>query len=201
MTTDNRNWIATYDPDDPELHAAIEQSYKRFYWLFIPVFAATFLFAQFGLDWVEEYGETSYDRFLAATPDWAAYTVLAVALALMVAAYTFGMRPTLRNAVKANPRVVLTRAEANRVNRQIRGRAPVAPHEIPFLRAVARGTRAQRWVVVAMGGMALLALAGGMLGSAVLGWLVVVPVAVAVLVLRTDRQARRFLRSVGTTPV
>jgi hypothetical protein len=201
MTPQNRNWIATYDPDDPELHAAIEQSYKRFAWLFIPVFGVTFAFAQSGLGWIENHGSTAYDRFLAATPDWAAYTVLAIALAILVAAYVFGLRPAARTAIRTNPRMVLTRAQARRVNRQIQGRLPVAPHEVAFLRAVARGMRAQRWLVGAMGGMALLALAAGMLGAAVLGWLVVVPVLVAGFGLRADRQARRFLESVGTTPV
>jgi hypothetical protein len=201
MTRQDRDWITTYDPDDPELHSAIEQSYKRFSWMFIPVFGATFAFAQFGLGWVEDHGSTAYDRFLAAVPDRAAYTMLAIALAVLVAAYAFGLRPTARKAVRTNPRMVLTRAEARRVNRQIQGRLPVAPDEVAFLRAVARGTLAQRWLVAAMAGMALLALAAGMLGAAVLGWLVIVPVLVAMFALRADRQARRFLESVGTTPV
>jgi hypothetical protein len=196
-----RDWIATYDPDDPLLRREIEQSYKRFNWAFVPVFGATFVLTQVARDWVERNGETAYDRLLAAAPDWAAATTFALALALVVGSIAVGLSPARRAVVRRNPRVVLTWAQSRRVRRQIYARVPFAPYEIAFLRDVALAMYAQRWLVVAMAGSALAALSVGMFGVAVSGWLVVVPFGVAMFGVRVTANARRFLRSVGVTPV
>jgi hypothetical protein len=100
---------------------------------------------------------------------------------------------------------VLTFAQRRRVSRQLRGTVPVEPHEVPFLRDVARAREAQRWAVISMAGVTLLAVSATMLGEdstvTVPAALVLVPLVIGAIAARTAVDARRFLGSVGSGPV
>jgi hypothetical protein len=78
---------------------------------------------------------------------------------------------------------------------------PVAPHEMPFLRDVALGVYARRWAVGVMAGTVAVLVAAGMLGPATFAWYAAVPAVVGASSLRSAVHGRRFLRSVGVTPV
>jgi hypothetical protein len=199
-----RDWIATYDPGDPELRAAIRRRQTRFYWIFVPVFVVVFIAVRVGLESSERFGPMGLDRILVRTPDWLTGLTLVVAVGLMSAAFAVGVRRSMRQAVHGNPRQLLTRAESRRVGRQIRGLEPVAPYEVPFLRDVARGLYAQRWAALSMSGVLLLVLGGTMLGDdngvTVPSLLALVPIAIGVYSVRGAVHGRRFLRSIGDTP-
>ena len=200
-----RDWIATYDPADPALKAAIRRRKIRAYWLFVPVFVLVFGFYRGWMDATERFDPFGVNRLLGDAPAWLASLTIGAASVLMIIAFVVSVRPATYAVIQSNPRAVLTRAESRRVGRQIRGQEPVAPHEVAFLRDVALAMYAQRWGVVSMTGVLLLAVGGGMLGGdggavvpIVLG---IVPIVVGVLCVRTAVHARRFLRSVGVAPV
>jgi hypothetical protein len=196
-----RDWIATYDPADPALRSANRRKYQGFAtWTFVPSFLLTYLPVYVGIDVVDGTAVTAPHRLFAA-PYWLAVATFVVALTPIVASLVFGLRRARWAAVMRNPRAVLTRAQGRRVDRQIRGRLPVALHEVPFLRDVALGMYAQRWVGGVMAGTVLLALSAGMLGPPAFGWFAVVPVAVGAASVRAALRGRRFLRSVGVAPV
>jgi hypothetical protein len=201
----SRDWIATYDPADPALQAAIRRRKTRFLWVFVPVFGLVFGASRVGLEFSEHFGPMGLDRILVHSPGWLTSVTIVIGVSLMVAAFAIGIRPSIYRVIQANPRMVLTRVESRRVGRQIRGREPVAPYEVPFLRDVALAMYAQRWAALSMAGVTLLAIGGTMLGDdggvTVPGLLAIVPIVIGVYSLRAAAQARRFLGSLGVAPV
>lgn len=201
-STTQRDWIATYDPDDPELRATIQRRRRTWIYLLVPVWVV--LFTIFNLT-TDGLPPSSLDRWLARTPDWIALATFLVGWVAMIAALVLSLRAAPREAVRRNPYYVLTRPQRRRVIRQIRGTLPVEPHEVPFLRDVARAREAQRFAVVSMVGVVFLAASAAMLGDGsevtVPTVLVLVPAVIGGIGLRAADEARRFLRSVGAAPV
>jgi hypothetical protein len=196
----SRDWIVSYDPEDPALRSANRRRYQQvFAWTFVPVFALTYLPVYVGID-VNRGTFVNGPNQLFGAPYWLAVVTYAVALPLIVGSLVFGLRRARRTAVMRDPRAVLTRTEGRRIDRQIRGRLPVAPYEVPVLRDVALAMYAQRWAAGVMAGLVLAWLSVGMLGPAMMGWFAVVPAVVGVYSLWTALHGRRFLRSLGVTP-
>jgi hypothetical protein len=196
----SRDWIATYDPDDPDLRAAIRWRHTRLNWTAVPVGVLTYLVLRRVLD--ASFGIETAPR----GPTLLLMVLILGGFVLVVAGIAMVLRPSIRAAIRRNPRAGLTRTQSRRVGRQLRGRAPVAPHEVPFLRDVALGTYAQRCSVVIMVGLVLLSTARALVSTnsvdvAIASVLALLAAAGAVFGLRAVVQARRFLRSVGTAPV
>jgi hypothetical protein len=195
-----RDWIATYAPDDPELRAAIRWHHNRFNWLAVPVTVVTYLVLGRLAEAFVGIENTPHAPILLLT-------VLTLGgFILVVAGIAVTLRPAARAAIRRNPRTLLTRAERRRVGKQIRGRAPVAAHEVPFLRDVALGTYAQWGAVVLTAGLVPLSTARALVSNDSV--VVAITCAFALLAaggaafgLREVVRARRFLRSVGTGPV
>jgi hypothetical protein len=203
--TTRRDWIATYDPDDPELRAAVRRRETRFMlWCLLPTFVLLLLSARAGLVYSDQYGPIGPDRLVTRAPEWLAMVTLVAAAVLLVASFGIVVRRAQQAFVRGNPRALLTRAENWRVGQQIRGREPVASHEVPFLRDVARAVYVQRWAAVPMAGVALLVVTATILGeddgATVPSFLAIVPIAIGALSLRAARHAQRFLASVETPP-
>jgi hypothetical protein len=201
----DRDWISNYKPDDPELHAAIRRRYTRVRWITVPVAVAAVIATRAGL---ESTVGSDLDETSSRVPDWLVLPVTMAFLAaavIVVAAIAIALRPARRAAVRRNPRPVLSRAESRRVGQQLAGRAPVAPHEMPFLRDVALGTYAGRRGVVLLAGIVLLCAARATVvnsADAVLAGVAGLILAViGVFALRSVVRARRFLRSIGVAPV
>jgi hypothetical protein len=201
-STTQRDWIATYDPDDPELRAAVQRRRRTWIYLLVPVWVV--LFTVFNLTG-DRLGPTGLDRWVARTPDWVALATFLVGWVAMIGALALSLRPAPREAVRRNPYYVLTLAQRRRAAKQLRGALPVEPHEVPFLRDVARARDAQRWGIVSMVGVLLLAVSAAMFGGdaavPVPTVLVLVPVIIGAIIARGAVDARRFLRSVGAAPV
>jgi len=201
----DRDWIATYDPDDPELQAAIRRRYTRLRWIGVPIGIVVYLVVRTVL---ESQSGIDFDRTPDNLPTWLVLvlTVSFVAAAvLVVAGLALALRPSLRAAVRRNPQAVLNRAQSRRVGKQIGGQIPVLPHEMPFLRDVALGTNASRSGVVLLAGVVLFcvsraAVADGA-GAVVAGVAALGLALLGAFGLRRVVRARRFLRSAGTAPV
>jgi hypothetical protein len=195
-----RDWIATYDPDDPELHAAIRRRTNRSRWVIVPAVVASYIATRAALD--ASIG-TDVEGTMPHTPVLLVTALVLVACVLVVAGIAVTLRPAVRAAIRRNPRPVLTHARSRRLGRQLAGREPVAPHEVPFLRDVALGTYAQRGAVVLTAGLVPLSTARALVSNDAVG--VAIACAFALLAaagaafgLRGVVQARRFLRSAGT---
>jgi hypothetical protein len=197
-----RDWIATYDPDDSELRAAIHRRYSRFRLVFLPAFVVGYIVTSIALE-AAPGGDTDPPVF--SPPAWLVGVMGVVAAVLIVAGVAIALRPAVRSAIRRNPRALLTPEQNRRVYSQIGGRVAVAPHEVPFLRDVALGTYAQRWVAAALAGAMLLAVSYAIRSDtddALLASVLVLMTAVSgTFALRSAVHARRFLRSHGVTPV
>ena len=198
-----RDWIATYDPDDPELHAAIRRRTNKSRWVIVPAIVASYIATRTALD---ASVSTDVAGTMLHAPALLVTAMVLIAVVLVVAGIAVILRPAIRATIRRNPRPVLTRAQSRRVGRQLAGREPVAPHEVPFLRDVALATYAQRWGVRLMAGLMLLATAKALVADnavdvAIASTLAVLAAAVVAFGLRGVVQARRFLRSVGVAPV
>jgi hypothetical protein len=202
----SRDWIATYDADDPDLRAAIHRRNARIRWITVPaVVVAVVATSNAPIpSGGSDLDETFYR--VPASLVWLVTVLFVVASAMIVAGIAIALRPARRTAVRRNPRPVLSRAQSRRVGKQLAGQVPVAPHEMPFLRDVALGTYASRWGVVTLAGIVLLCAAratvynndADAVRAGVVGLILAV---VCALGLRGVVQARRFLKSVGVAPV
>ncbi|SEL53343.1 hypothetical protein SAMN04515665_11427 [Blastococcus sp. DSM 46786] len=140
----------------------------------------------------------------AATEDeplWREITALVIAAsALVLAAVGMigGLRATRRLGGLGSPLTVLGRRRQKLLLQELRGRAPLDPAHVPLVRHLAERLTAQRWLLIVQLGL-LLMFVGQFIGSPSpwrLGMVVlfVLGIAVAVpLILRDERQARRFL--------
>jgi hypothetical protein len=198
----SRDWIATYDPDDPELQAAISRRRVRFRWMIGPIVLAYIV--------TREVLEASLgdDQSTNDVPGWLVLPLTVtflVAAVLVVAGIAMALRPAARAAARRNPLPVLDRAQRRRVGQQLAGRVPVAPQEVPFLRDVALGTYAQRWAVAILAGLTLLCVGrffadGSVDGEVVAGVAGLALAGLGAYGLRSVVRARRFLKSVAVAP-
>lgn len=87
--------------------------------------------------------------------------------------------------------------ERRRLRRQVKGRAPVVPEDLPALRALAGSVRDQRWLLPVWGGLGLVQLGQAVQHGGALALFfatgALVLVVCAVLVHRDVRRAERFL--------
>jgi hypothetical protein len=197
-----RDWIASYDPDDPDLRTAISRRRVRVGWMIGPIVLAYIV--------TREVLEASLgEQVTYDVPSWLVLSVTVtsvVAVMLVVAGIAMALRPAARAAARRNPLPVLDRAQRHRVGQQIAGRVAVAPQEVPFLRDVALGTYAQRWAVALLAGLALLCVCrffadGSVDGEVVTGVAGLTLAGLSAYGLRNVVRARRFLKTVAVAPV
>ena len=134
-------------------------------------------------------------------PPWRVVTGLVLtvlATLLCVAGAVAHVRATRRRGAWRSPLVALNRAQRRTLLEQVRGTMPVDPARLPLARHLAENLASQRAVLVTNG--ALLLLFTGQLISSPSPWrwgMVIVfgliHLAVTPLILRNERQARRFL--------
>ena len=198
-----RDWIATYDPDDPELRAAIRRRNTKSRWVIVPAIVASYIATRTALD-------ASIDSDVAGTmlhaPALLVTAMVLIAFVLVVAGIAVTLRPSIRATIRRNPRPVLTRAQNRRVGRQLAGREAGRP-----ARGAVPARRRARHVRATVGGglmagLTLFATAKALVADnavdvAIAGVLALLAAAAVAFGLRGVVQARRFLRSVGVAPV
>src|SRR5215212_6268372 len=97
-----RDWIATYDPDDPELQAAIRRRNTKIRWIAVPVGVVAYLAVRVILD--SAVG-IDFDRTPSDLPTWLVLLLtvsFVIAVGLFVAGLAMALRPSLRAAARRN---------------------------------------------------------------------------------------------------
>ncbi len=172
--------------------------------LFLGTAVATLVFL-----WLLRLGEAriglletvSLRPVLAEAPTWLTATTIGAGLLLIAGYFTFWLMPGQRRVANRNPLNALTSEQRRDAKRKMRGRLPVAPADIPVLRAAAEGLYLSRWTVLPLVGFLLFVFGLAMREDApIVSTLVAIPVLVVVaLVLRDARAAKAFLRTTGST--
>ncbi|MFB9236798.1 hypothetical protein ACFFWC_14755 [Plantactinospora siamensis] len=184
-------------PDDPSI-ARRHRTFRRRLLLIVVVATVTVLLVAFAIGLTTGHNPTRPVH----RPEWASVAggVLTVlGLAVELAAIVRGVR--IRRALgggPGSPLTVLGWGSRRKAMARLRGRAPFADSDLPFLRRTAAQMAGQRWVVWLMAGLTLLQLGGALTSFTIVrlifaGVLILILAVGAALVLRDVRAARAFL--------